>query len=374
MPNFNIVKKNIIKDKSFRVAQLYDQYDLNDDSFEEHFKGEIDLEKEWQIGVIVGKSGTGKSTIGKELFANYFFSPKYKADCVIDDFPKMDSVALFNILSSVGFSSPPSWLKPYSVLSNGEKMRVDLARAICDKNEIIVFDEYTSVVDREVAQLGSFALQNAIRKQKKKFIAITCHYDVIDWLEPDWVFSTDCMEYRYTRGLVRRPQLKFEVYEARGFWEVFRRYHYLNHNIHKGSKQYVAFIKENPVALCSFLHMPSEKGTIMKGHRLVVLPDYQGLGIAKKLQNLCCAELAKKWERIHFTTSQKGFAKSCINDKAWKLINIGRLNSQKFSKSMYEAGSFGRNTFSFKYIGGIQCQNQVNQCLKSTIKKGPSKI
>jgi len=105
--NFDIVKKNTIENKSFRVAQLYDQFDLNEDSFEEHFKGGIDLENEWQIGVIVGKSGTGKSTIAKELFSEYFFTPKYKSKCVIDDFPKMDSTELFNTLSSVGFSSPP---------------------------------------------------------------------------------------------------------------------------------------------------------------------------------------------------------------------------------------------------------------------------
>jgi ABC-type Mn2+/Zn2+ transport system ATPase subunit len=164
---FDITKKNDIADKSFRVAQLYDQFDLSENSFEERFEGDIDLEKEWQIGVIAGKSGTGKSTIAKELFADYFFTPEYREKCVIDDFPKMDSAELFSVLSSVGFSSPPSWLKPYSVLSNGEKMRVDLARAICESKDIIVFDEYTSVVDREVVQIGSYALQRAIRKTKK---------------------------------------------------------------------------------------------------------------------------------------------------------------------------------------------------------------
>jgi ABC-type lipoprotein export system ATPase subunit len=351
VPHFNIIKKNTIKDKSFRVAQLYDQFDLNDDHYEERFEGNIDLEKEWQIGVIVGKSGTGKSTIAKELFSDYFFTPKYKSPCVIDDFPKMDSTELFNILSSVGFSSPPSWLKPYSVLSNGEKMRADLARAICEKRDIIVFDEYTSVVDREVAQLGSFALQRAIRKTQKKFIAVTCHYDIINWLEPDFVFSTDSMEYRYTRGCLRRPQIKLEIYETRGFWEMFRRYHYLNHGCHRASKQFVAFINDNPVALDSFLQTPSEKGLLMRGHRLVVLPDYQGLGIAKRMQNLCCEHLSKTYKRIGFTTSQKSFAKSCIKDKLWKLIHAGRHSPQHYSKAAHKADSSNRNTFSFRWIG-----------------------
>jgi ABC-type lipoprotein export system ATPase subunit len=339
---FDIVKKNNIADKSFRVAQLYDQFDLKEDNFEEHFEGDIDLEKEWQIGVIVGKSGTGKSTIARELFADYFFTPKYKAKCVIDDFPKMDSTELFNTLSSVGFSSPPSWLKPYTVLSNGEKMRVDLARAICEKKAVIVFDEYTSVVDREVAQLGSFALQKAVRRQNKKFIAVTCHYDVIDWLEPDWIFSTDSMEYQYTRGLVRRPKIEIEVYEARGFWEIFRRYHYLTHNIHNGSRQYVAFYNDNPIGLAAYLHTPYQYGSIMKGHRLV--------GLAKKLQNIVAGELSKKHKKIDFTTSQKGFAKSCLYDPCWKLIHSGRQSPQVI-KTMRQRDSANRNTYSFRWVG-----------------------
>ena len=351
MPHFNIVKKNIIENKSFRVAQLYDQFDLNNDSFEEHFEGDIDLDKEWQIGVIVGKSGTGKSTIAKELFSEYFFTPKYKSQCVLDDFPKMDSMLLFNTLSSVGFSTPPSWLKPYAVLSNGEKMRVDLARAICEKKDIIVFDEYTSVVDREVAQLGSLALQRAIRKQQKKFVAVTCHKDVIEWLEPDWIFDTDCMEYKYTRGLVQRPEIRLEIYEAKGYWEIFRRYHYLSHNLHKGCNQFVGFINESAVAFDAFLHQPSSVGISMRGHRLVVLPDYQGLNIAKKMQNLVCKNLSKKHKRIFFTTSQKGFAKSCLKDKEWKLIHKGRNTKQRFSVSMRLRDSSNRNTYSFRYIG-----------------------
>jgi ABC-type lipoprotein export system ATPase subunit len=349
--HFNITRKNDIADKSFRVAQLYDQFDLSENSFEEHFEGDIDLEKEWQIGVIVGKSGTGKSTIAKELFANCFFTPKYKAKCVIDDFPKMDSTELFGILSSVGFSSPPSWLKPYSVLSNGEKMRVDLARAICEKKDIIVFDEYTSVVDREVAQLGSLALQKAIRRMGRKFIAVTCHYDIIDWLEPDWVFNTDEMAFHYTRGCLQRPEINIEVYEARGFWELFRRYHYLNHNIHKASVQFVAFLNGKPIAIDAFNHLPSVRGALLRGHRLVVLPDYQGLGIAKKMQNLCALFLSKTHKNIGFTTSQKGFAKSCINDPNWRLIHAGRLNPQHYNKKARKYSSSSRNTYSFKYVG-----------------------
>jgi ABC-type ATPase with predicted acetyltransferase domain len=108
-------------------------------------------------------------------------------DCSIEE--------ITNTFSSVGFSTPPSWLKPYHVLSNGEKMRVDLANAILQKNELFVFDEFTSVVDRQIAKIGSFATQKAIRKTNKKFIAVSCHFDIEEWLMPDWVFNTDTMTF-----------------------------------------------------------------------------------------------------------------------------------------------------------------------------------
>ena len=74
-------------------------------------------------------------------------------------------------------------------------MRVDIARALSLDQDLIVFDEFTSVVDREIAKVSAYAISKAVRRTGKKFIAVTCHYDVIDWLEPDWVFCTDTMEF-----------------------------------------------------------------------------------------------------------------------------------------------------------------------------------
>lgn len=193
MPNFDILKQSPITN-SFRVAAIKSIFDISDDKIIEHFTGNIDIEnREWNIGIIYGASGSGKSTIGKELFPeHYICSFKYQAKTIIDDMPEdADIKTITSIFNSVGFSSPPSWLKPYSVLSNGEKMRVDLARALLEKKDMIVFDEFTSVINREVAKIGSIAVQKAIRKMNRKFIAISCHEDIIDFLEPDWIYNTN---------------------------------------------------------------------------------------------------------------------------------------------------------------------------------------
>ena len=152
---------------------------------------------DWQIVVIVGRGGSGKTSIAKQLFPDaYIRRFEYKNQCVLDDFPQeLETGEITKMLCSVGFASPPDWLKSYDCLSQGEKMRVDITRALCLDQPLIVFDEFTSVVDREITKISSFAISNAVGRSNKKFIAVTCHYYILDWLDPDWVFCTDNMEF-----------------------------------------------------------------------------------------------------------------------------------------------------------------------------------
>lgn len=194
MQNFNILKENKA-DKTFRVAKIMNDFDVKIEHSNENFIGTIDLPKIWNIGLIVGNSGTGKSTIAKEIFKNeYINNFEYNHKSVIDDMPQSKTMEeIEKMFYTVGFGSVPSWLKPYKVLSNGEKMRVDLARALLE-NDKICFDEFTSVVDRNVAQTMCIATNKTIKKLNKQFIAVSCHYDIIEWLQPDWIFDTNVMK------------------------------------------------------------------------------------------------------------------------------------------------------------------------------------
>jgi ABC-type lipoprotein export system ATPase subunit len=352
MQAFDIIKETKIEKKSYRVAKLYDQFDLNEDVITERFSGKIELPESWNIGIIVGKSGTGKTTIAKELFGDGFVSSRYINKSVIDDFPQsVSEEVLFKTLSSVGFSSPPSWLKPYEVLSNGEKMRVDLAMALLNNKEYIVFDEYTSVVDREVAQIGSLAVQRAIKKENKKFIAVSCHFDIIKWLEPDWVFNTDTMEFSITRGLLRRPEVKITIREQKGYWKMFSKYHYMNHSAVSGAIEHVAFYEDKPIALVSWIHFPHNKYRMLKVHRFVVHPDYQGIGIGKKILNISAEEMLKTGAYIGITTSLNEFSKSLMRDKKWLYIRGGKAALNLNIKALNKSVTNNRNTYSFRYIG-----------------------
>lgn len=213
MPSFNIIKTTK-PEITYRVSSVLGAFDLQIEHVKENFKGSMDIEgREWNIGLIVGGSGTGKSTIAKEVFKDYYIGGyNYGPKAVVDEMPDDCSIKDIEMaFTTTGFSSPPSWLKPYDVLSNGEKMRVDLARALLENREIIVFDEFTSVVNREVAKTASYALSKAVKKAGKRFVAVSCHRDVIEWLEPDWIYDTDEKSFFMLResSIAHKSDLKF---------------------------------------------------------------------------------------------------------------------------------------------------------------------
>lgn len=213
MPSFDIVK-TCDPSNSFRAQKVKADFDVQEFHVNEHFVGEIKTPSEWNIGVIVGGSGTGKSTIAKECFSEYYIRGfDYNGKSVIDDMPQKSVEEITRAFYAVGFGSVPSWLKPYNVLSEGEKMRCDIARAILER-DFIVFDEFTSVVDRTVAQTACIAVGKAIRRENKKFIAVSCHYDILEWLQPDWVFDTNTMKCFF--GIAHDLKSNFQLENVTG--------------------------------------------------------------------------------------------------------------------------------------------------------------
>ena len=355
MPTFNIVRESKPK-KSFRVASVVGKFDLPSEHIIENFQGNIDVPENWQIGLIVGKSGTGKTTIAKELFPDsYITNFEYKAESILDDMPQNKSVEeISSAFNSVGFSSPPSWLKPYSALSNGQKMRVDLANAILSDRQLFVFDEFTSVVDRNVAQIGSFAMQKAIRKTNKQFIAVSCHFDIEDWLLPDWVFDTDTMTFRTCEGQKKnRPTIKFEIFNTsdKTIWKMFAKHHYLSHSHNNAASVFVATINNQIAGFLSVLSFPHPLvKNFRKVHRLVILPDYQGAGFGIKFLNEVGKYYKENKYRFTIVTSAPSLINALKKSTYWICKHYGRKQPQKgaLNRGFGDMGSGNRITVSFE--------------------------
>ena len=175
------------------------------------------IPKQFKIGVIVGSSGTGKSTLLKNFGSEII--PTWEPNkSILSHFENPDEA--INKMGAVGLNTIPSWYKPYHVLSNGEKFRANLARKIASG---IILDEFSSVIDRNAAKTASVSLSKYVKNNDiYNIVLATCHRDIVDWLEPDWVIDTDSGEYhqgfflpvqksilRYTDvGMIYGPCLK----------------------------------------------------------------------------------------------------------------------------------------------------------------------
>lgn len=274
----------------------------------------------WNVGLVVGPSGSGKSTILNHVFG----APaglSWGAPSVLDDFPAGVSIqAIVDACSAVGFNTIPAWLRPFAVLSNGEKFRVDLARRLLTLDGVVVVDEFTSVVDRQVARVGSHAVQKFIRRAGKQFVAASCHYDIIEWLQPDWVLDASTLSFT-RRLLQRRPSIDAEVCRVSfDHWRVFAPFHYLTAELHKAARCFGMYVDGRPVAFAGIMHRPHPKvDDVMGVSRVVTLPDWQGLGLAMILLDKLGAAYRAIGKRLHMYPSHPGFVRTFDRSPTWAL-------------------------------------------------------
>jgi ABC-type ATPase involved in cell division len=306
---------------SFRVNKVKSMFDVNVDVVRKEYDVSIPIEGiNWNIGLIVGASGTGKTSIVKRLFDEFdlFQGFEWSAQSILDDFSSQFTPKnITEALSSVGFASPPDWLKPFAVLSNGQKMRAELARLMLESTKPVIYDEFTSVVDRQVAKIGSAAIQKFIRRQNKQFIAVSCHYDIEDWLEPDWVY--DVNTHKFSRRSLRRPSINVGVRKAdQSEWKLFKDFHYLSTDHNTAAQKYIAEIEGVPAAWCSVLHFPHPHVKNMKRiHRIVVRPDYQGVGLGVKFMSEIAKIYAKTKYKVTLVTSAPSFIHGLQKNNDW---------------------------------------------------------
>src|SRR5690606_1917253 len=280
------------------------------------WRGEVPIdERPWNIGLIVGPSGSGKTTCARALFGDEALRAgefEWTGAAVLDDFPadmRLEDIAA--ICQAVGFNTIPAWLRPFHVLSNGEKFRVTLARLLAEQKDVVVLDEFTSVVDRQVARIGSHAVQKYVRRHNRKFVAISCHSDIIEWLNPDWILDPATMTFTW-RDLQRRPPIDCTIsrvpYSA---WRIFAPYHYMSAELNRNAQCFALFVDDEPASFAAVLYRPHSRARHIWGvSRLVTLPDYQGLGLAFALVDTLGAAFRALGQRLHTYPAHPGLIRS----------------------------------------------------------------
>jgi energy-coupling factor transporter ATP-binding protein EcfA2 len=309
---------------SIRAKQLSSMFDIPPE--ERHkLEWKIDApweDKPWSIGLIVGPSGSGKTTIMRHVFGE----PKtlnWGEPSVIDDFGIQHSIdEISGVCSAVGFNTVPAWLRPFYVLSNGEQFRVTLARLMLDAapDEMIVVDEFTSVVDRQVAKIGANAVQKWVRKNHQQFVAVSCHYDIKDWLQPDWVIDVAKRTFSW-RSVQPRPRIEAEIRPADyALWSLFAPYHYMSAKLHRSARCYAIFVNDEPVAFTGIMRRPHPKAKDIMGiSRIVTLPDWQGLGLAFILSENLGACYKVVGERLRNYPAHPAYIRAMDRSPNWSL-------------------------------------------------------
>jgi GNAT superfamily N-acetyltransferase len=389
---------------SFRVQQVAGMFDVPlQEKATERFQVELPTEDaNWQIGLVVGPSGSGKSTVARHAFADELYEEQSWATerAVIDCFGELPVRNVVELFTAVGFGSPPSWIKPYHVLSCGERFRCDLARALgrvqgsgfgvqADPlnpeprtlNPLVVYDEFTSVVDRTVAKVCSAAIAKGIRRGHLpcRFVAVTCHYDVAEWLEPDWVLDMATCELRKRPAIgqecsgfgvqgsgqsaeprtlnpepwFRRPTIELAIHRSRvAAWQLFKRHHYLTARIAPQARCYLTTWEGVPVNFCATLPVIAKRNH-RRFTRIVTLPDFQGLGIGMRAM-AAVAELHRaEGFRINVTSSHPALVRHCKRSPLWKAVAVKKSGTNVSATTRFPQyrSSAGRAVVSFEYVG-----------------------
>lgn len=275
------------------------------------------LPDKYKIGLIIGGSGSGKSTLLKQ-FGKEFTHKWLPNKSILSHFN--NSKEATEKMYAVGLSSVPTWIKPYQVLSNGEKFRVNLARSL-QSNSII--DEYTSVVDRNVAISASKTINKYIHSSDlNNIVFASCHRDIIPFLKPDWIIDLDAGMYvLQPKECLRRPPMVVQIYEVkRSLWSYFMGHHYLTTSLHPFARCYIACLENQIVSFASAIPFPNRYlKKAWREHRTVTLPDFQGLGIGVRLSDW----LVKHISREGISTFQEQHILEWESTE--KTIKIGRL-------------------------------------------------
>lgn len=117
---------------------------------------------------------------------------------------------------------------------------------------------------------------------------------------------------------------------------MFAKHHYLDHKHNSSARVYLGYLNDN---LAGFISIMPQVGKGMKDnwrvHRLVVLPDYQGVGLGLKMLNDIAEIYKVEGLTMRIVTSAPSLLRALNKpDGKWRCIHFGKKS---------DAGGIGGN-------------------------------
>jgi ABC-type lipoprotein export system ATPase subunit/GNAT superfamily N-acetyltransferase len=320
------------------------------------------------IVLIVGTSGSGKSTILRSQ-GDLRQPTVDNSRTTIENFSTPERGE--ELLLACGLRSIPTWFRSPSTLSNGEYHRFEMAMSL--DQGLTTVDEFTSVVDRDTAKSLALSIRKYYdqRGPTDPLYIASCHRDIIDWLDPEWVYDTDLQVLDNRRSPFRmgsRPRLALTIRSTSSFyWQYFKKFHYLDSAISRSAHYYVLLLGDKPIGFHAAIHSTNRDiHSYWRGHRTVILPEFQGMGIGTAFSDAIAQIYVDRGMRYFSKTAHPSFGEHREKSELWRPTSTNRqsrkgsyLNKDGTVRKMPGYGGnakialrdAGRVCYSHEYIG-----------------------
>jgi ABC-type ATPase with predicted acetyltransferase domain len=396
--DLDITYKTNITNPSERVVEISDAFGVGIDETHKQIIVENLTIPNFDILYLTGMSGSGKTSLLNEFKKEYgFVEPQFdeETDEPIIDIIGKDLDQALHLLNLVGLGEAFLYVKPYKILSDGQKYRFKIAKLIESNQKVWCIDEFCSFLDRTTAYIVSYNIQKVARKLNKKVIVATAHNDLQDFLQADYVFDFNMGEGLIIEKNVNEiinpfiNDIKIEEGNINDYKKLGK-YHYKNtearftkyifkmtyKNILVGIAVYSVpkqqlvgrnvyfnkrYINERGVPILSDVNRD-----IITASRYIIHPMFRGIGLGQELVRLTAPLVDKPYVEIVSTMSKY----NKFLDRAGAIYVCDNLTEEKRRKQSKIIELLNQYGFQYEFISSPSyCKKILETIPEQEIKK-----
>ncbi len=399
--------------QSLRVFEVAEAFGLgleDDKPFDVLKNFEIDI-RPGDIVYLTGDSGGGKSLLLRKVTSEVSQKKSLFGEIAVDSDLRIDpqSIVIESIgesteeaitfLSYAGMNDAYLFLRKYAELSDGQKYRYKIAKMLDQKKQVLIFDEFCSVLDRETAKAVAFTLQKIARRKKLTLIVATAHDDLIRDLSPSVLvrkhYGREADVAYLGQSLQNRCSLmdNIEIHKGtREEWSRLEAFHYRDKTPFGIQEIYIATLNGEVIAGCTY-SVPARDSMARNRYfgrkieveelnknfanlsRVVVVPKFRGIGLGVRLLKETLPMQSKKYvESIAVMTKFNPF----VGSAGMKFVGKGFVdpNIKKRFDMLNDFGFEKEFCASAKYNLTMLQKMSSKQFdgLKDMIKKAPPRV